>query len=178
MIDDTHQDPRIQSLRDALTVPRSTVNRQDELNAIFCRRLERPLWYSVAIAVAMRDEALGDRTDRTQRADHDRGAGEPVCVEIADHEDRFPRLTRGAQPGDQSGRVWQKLRRVQSAVSWVEEPLDLLWFTQAPQRKELGQRIAQLVPHLDRVQRVAERVHQFAFWGFDAPTMLGIDSAT
>lgn len=42
VIDDAHQDPGFQRLRDALTVPRSTVNRQDELNAILAAAWSAP----------------------------------------------------------------------------------------------------------------------------------------
>jgi hypothetical protein len=63
MIDDPNQDPRLKRLRDALPVCGATVNGEQEFNAIFNRRSECALGYTVPVCVAIRNVALCNSAD-------------------------------------------------------------------------------------------------------------------
>ena len=88
------------------------------------------------ICIAIRDEAFSNGADRTKRPNDDRCAGEPVCIKVANDEDRFTIRPSGTEARDQTRRIREELRVVERPVTWVKEAANGIWFVHVSLRQQ------------------------------------------
>ena len=95
VIDNANENPCLQRLGHACTIGGAAVDCEDQLNAIFECGGDRPLGDAVAIAVPLRNVALGNCTNSAKCSNHDRRSRQSVRIKIADHKDRLPLVACG-----------------------------------------------------------------------------------
>jgi hypothetical protein len=128
VINDPNKDPRLKCLRDALRIRSAAVNGKQQLNAILYRGVKRTLRDAVPICITVRDEPFSNGADRTKRPNDDRCAGEPVCIKVANNEDRFTIRSSSTKARDQTRRIREELRVVERPIARVKEAANGIWF--------------------------------------------------
>ena len=99
----------------------------------------------MTIAIAMRDVALGDRTDCAEGSDHDRRSSEAVSIKIANDEDRFPLGAGGLEPRDEACRIGEKVRIMQGAIVSIQKLSRPLWVSDPTTQEKRCQRKVQVL---------------------------------
>jgi hypothetical protein len=138
MVNDSDQDPKIQSLGNPRTICRPAVHGQNQLYAVLLCGSKRSLWDAVAIAFAVWDVALGNRTDRAQRTNHDRRPRQAIRIKVANDENGLSCITGSSQARDESCCIWEELWRVQGSITGIKKLLYSIWGERASHCKKFG----------------------------------------
>ena len=73
------------------------------------------------ISVTLRDVAFGDRTNGTERTDHDCCACQTIGVKVSDYKDRLPLCARSPKPRNEARRIREEMWIVQGAIVAIKE---------------------------------------------------------
>jgi hypothetical protein len=136
VVNDPNKDPRLKCLRDTLRIRSAAVNGKQQLNAVFYRRVERPLRDAVSVCVAIRDEAFSNGADRTKRPNNNRCASQSVRIKVADNKDRFTIRSSGSEARNQTRRIREELGVVERPVARVKESANGVWIAEITLRQQ------------------------------------------
>jgi hypothetical protein len=174
VVNNPNKDPRLKRLCNTLRIRSAAVNSQKQLNAIFYRRVERPLWDAVPICVAIRDEPFGNGADRTKRPNDDCRAGESVCIKVTNNKDRFTIGPSRSEARDQTRRIREELGGVERSISRIKESAYDIWIVEIALRQQRCECGAEIITHLNGGECFAQRVNARRFSLFKAPAALSL----
>jgi hypothetical protein len=136
VVNDPNKDPRFKCLRDALCIRSAAVNGKQQLNAIFYRRVERPLRDAMPVCIAIRDEPFSNGADRTKRPNNDRCASESVRIKVADNKDRFTIRPSSTETRNETRRIREEFGVVERPVTRVKESANGIWIAEITLRQQ------------------------------------------
>jgi hypothetical protein len=110
----------------------------------------------MTISITLRDVAFGDRTNGTERTDHNCCACQTIGVKVSNHKDRLPLRARSPKPRNEARRIREEMRIVQGAVVAVKELPRAHRVGQATTMQQRCQREMQML----RDQQIGEKLQQ------------------